>query len=139
MPRGGAHFSSKELTKVLSYYDIGVIYQLKPLSAGNRRAPKTVIISEQGKFLLKRRPRGKDDVYRVAFAHSVQNHLSVMDFPVTTLIATDENHTILKLNRHIYELFQFVTGTRYDNTVEATTDAGRQMGRFHKYLADFDY
>ena len=64
MPRGGAHFSSEELAEVLSHYDIGVIHQVKPLSAGDRRAPKMVVTSEQGKFLLKRRPKGKDDLYR---------------------------------------------------------------------------
>ena len=57
MPRGGAHFSSEELAQVLSHYDVGVIHEAKPLAAGSKRAPKMVIRSEQGKFLLKRRPR----------------------------------------------------------------------------------
>jgi Ser/Thr protein kinase RdoA (MazF antagonist) len=138
MPKGGAHFSSEELAQVLSHYDIGVIHQAKPLSAGSRRAPKMVIISEQGKFLLKRRPKGKDDLYHVAFAHAIQTHLAEKDFPVTSLVATcDENSTILQLNNHIYELFEFVTGSRYDGTIEATTDTGRQLANFHRYLADF--
>jgi len=138
MPRGGAHFSSEELAQVLSHYDIGVIHQAKPLSTGNKRAPKMVIISEQGKFLLKRRPKGKDDLYHVAFAHAVQTHLAERKFPVTTLVTTsDEKNTILKLNNHIYELFKFVTGVRYDGTAEATIDTGRQLANFHKYLADF--
>ena len=138
MPGGGAHFSSEELAQVLSHYDIGVIHQVKPLSAGSKRAPKMVIISEQGKFLLKRRPKGKDDLYRVAFAHAVQTHLVEKDFPVTSLVATcDENSTILQLNNHIYELFEFVTGSRYDGTAEATTDTGRQLANFHRYLTDF--
>jgi len=138
MPRGGAHFSSEELAQVLSHYDIGVIHQVKPLSTGNKRAPKMVIISEQGKFLLKRRPKGKDDLYHVAFAHAVQTHLAKRNFPVTTLVLTcDENNTILKLNNHIYEFFKFVTGVRYDGTAEATVDTGRQLAKFHRYLADF--
>lgn len=138
MPRGGAHFSSEELAQVLSHYEIGVIHQVKHLTAGNRRAPKMVIISEQGKFLLKRRPKGKDDLYRVNFAHAVQTHLAGKDFPVTNLVTTrDENDTVLQLNHHIYELFQFVTGYRYDGSAEATVDTGRQLARFHEYLADF--
>lgn len=138
MPRGGAHFSSKELAQVLSHYDLGVIHQVKPLSAGDKRAPKMVIISERGKFLLKRRPKGKDDLYRVAFSHAVQAHLAKKDFPVTSLVPTsDENNTILQLNNHIYEFFKFVTGVRYDGSLEATTDAGRQLARFHQYLKDF--
>ena len=138
MPRGGAHFSSEELVRVLSHYDVGVILQIQPLSGGNRRAPKMVIISEQGKFLLKRRPKGKDDRYRVAFAHAVQGHLARMAFPVTVIVATrDENNTILQLNSHIYEFFKFITGVRYDGSSEATVDTGRQLARFHLYLADF--
>jgi len=140
MPRGGAHFSTEELVRVLSHYDIGIILQVKPLSGGSRRAPKMVLISEQGKFLLKRRPKGKDDLYRVAFAHAVQNHLAAKAFPVTCLLATrDKNNTVLQLDNHIYELFKFVTGSRYDGLPEATIDAGRQLAKFHRYLTDFAY
>lgn len=140
MPRGGAHFSTEELVRVLSHYDIGIILQVKPLSGGSRHAPKMVLISEQGKFLLKRRPKGKDDLYRVAFAHAVQNHLAAKAFPVTCLLATrDKNNTVLQLDNHIYELFKFVTGSRYDGLPEATIDAGRQLAKFHRYLTDFAY
>ncbi len=140
MPRGGAHFSTEELVRVLSHYDIGVILQVKPLSGGNMRAPKMAIVSEQGKFLLKRRPKGKDDLYRVAFAHAVQSHLAAQSFPVTYLLTTrDKNNTVLQLNHHIYELFKFVTGSRYNGSEEATVDAGRQLAEFHRHLADFAY
>jgi len=138
MPRGGAHFSSEELAQVISHYDIGVIHQAKPLSAGNRRAPKMVVIAEKGKYLLKRRPKGKDDLFRVAFAHAVQTHLAKKGFPVTKLIPTsDENNTMLQLDNHIYECFKFVTGFRYDGSADSTTDTGKQLAKFHKYLADF--
>jgi len=138
MPRGGAHFSSEELIRVLSHYDVGVILKAESLSGGNRRAPKMVIISEQGKFLLKRRPRGKDDLYRVAFAHAVQNHLASKGFPVTSLLSTrDENNTVLQLNNHIYEFFRFVSGSRYDGSAEATVDTGRRLAEFHHHLAGF--
>jgi len=138
MPKGGAHFSSEELVKVLSHYDIGLINHVQSLSAGNRRAPKVVVVSEQGKFFLKRRPRGKDDLDRISFAHAVQNHLAKRDFPVASLIATsDDNNTILQLNHHVYELFKFVNGVRYDGSDEATADTGRQLAVFHRHLADF--
>ncbi len=140
MPRGGAHFSTEELVRVLSHYDIGIILQVKPLSGGNKRAPKMAIVSEQGKFLLKRRPKGKDDLYRVAFAHAVQNHLATKAFPVTSLLATrDKNNTVLQMDNHIYELFKFVTGTRYDGSEQATIDAGRKLAEFHQNLADFAF
>jgi Ser/Thr protein kinase RdoA (MazF antagonist) len=138
MPRGGAHFSSEELARVLSHYDIGVIHQVKPLAAGSRRVPKVVVTSEKGKFVLKRRPRGKDDLGWVAFAHTVQNHLSDKKFPLASLVPTrDEKNTILNLDNHIYEFFKFVRGVRYNGSAEATTQAGRNLARFHLCLADF--
>jgi len=138
MPRGGIRFSSQELARVLSHYDIGVIHQLRPLSAGNIRAPKMVVIAEKGKFLLKRRPKGKDDPYRVTFAHSVQLYLAKRAFPVATPVATcDQGGTFVQLNNHIYELFKFVTAVRYSGTAEATTDAGKQLANLHRHLQDF--
>jgi len=140
MSRGGAHFSSEELASVLGHYEIGAIQKVTPLTAGNRAAPKMVVLSTEGKFLLKRRPKGKDDFYRVAFAHAVQTHLTQRYFPVASLVATcDELHTILQLKDHIYELFKFVGGYRYDGSAEATVDTGRQLAKFHQYLTNFAF
>ncbi|OHB67855.1 MAG: hypothetical protein A2Y76_01760 [Planctomycetes bacterium RBG_13_60_9] len=138
MPRGGANFSSEELVRVLSHYDIGIVDRVKPLAAGNRRAPKVVVTADKGTFLLKRRPRGGDDLERVAFAHAVQQHLANKGFPVANLlVTTNEQTTALSLENHIYEFFQFVTGSRYDGSPEETREAGRQLAIFHRHLADF--
>jgi Ser/Thr protein kinase RdoA (MazF antagonist) len=137
MPRGGANFSSEELVRVLSHYDIGIVHRVKPLTAGNRRAPKVIVTADKGVFLLKRRPRGRDDLQRVGFAHVVQQHLARRSFPVTSLLATaDERTTALSLENHIYEFFQFVAGSRYDGSAQDTREAGRQLAAFHKHLAD---
>jgi len=138
MPRGSVHFSAEELVRVLSHYDTGIIYQVKPLAAGSRRVPKMVIISERGKFLLKRRQKVRDDIHRVLFAHAVQAHLAEKLFPVISLVPVrNENNTILQLDNHIYEFFKFITGFRYDGSSEATIDTGSQLAKFHQYLEDF--
>lgn len=137
MTRGGAHFSSGELARVLSHYDIGIIKQVKPLALGSTRAAKVTVISEQGKFLLKRRARGKDDPDRVAFAHSIQSELLKAGFPAPALLTASSGRTMLNIDKHIYELFEYVNGCRYDGSAEATTDAGRQLARFHLLLTDF--
>jgi Ser/Thr protein kinase RdoA (MazF antagonist) len=135
MVRGGAHFSSEELVKVLSHYDIGVVHRVTPLTGGDRRAPKVVVTAEKGTFLLKRRPRGLDNLARVAFAHAVQKHLAKRSFPVAALLATVDDHvTALSLENHIYEFFRFVDGSRCDGSPEATREAGRQLAVFHKHL-----
>jgi len=135
----GLRFTSIELSQVLSHYDIGRIQQVEPLLAGNRAAPKVIVISSKGKFLLKRRPKGKDDIYRVAFAHAVQTHLSQKYFPVPALVSNNEMSTILNLNESIYELFKFVGGNRYSGSADETIDTGRQLARFHQYLKNFAF
>ena len=137
---GGARFSSMELAQVLGHYDVGKIQEVEPLSGGNKAAPKMIVTSNKGKFLLKRRPKGKDDVYRVAFAHAVQNHLAQKYFPVPALVPTSaEMGTILNLNDKIYEFFKFVGGSRYTGSAEETTDTGRQLAKFHHYLENFAF
>ncbi|MGE5295389.1 MAG: hypothetical protein ACM3VT_11230, partial [Solirubrobacterales bacterium] len=76
MVKGGANFSSEELVRVLSHYDIGIVHRVQSLPVGNRRAPKVIVTADKGMFLLKRRPRGRDDLEKVGFAHAVQKHLA---------------------------------------------------------------
>ncbi len=124
----------------MSHYDIGKIRKVIRLVGGSKGAPKTVVVTTQGKFVLKRRPQGKDDVYRVAFAHAVQEHLSKRYFPIAPLLATrDEFSTLLQLNNNIYEMFKFVGGQRYSGSADETIDTGRQLGRFHQYLTNFAF
>jgi Ser/Thr protein kinase RdoA (MazF antagonist) len=133
-----ARFSSQELDEVLSHYGIGRVEELKPLAAGSGRVPKIVIISEQGKFLLKRRRKSKGLLQRLTFSHHVQAHLRQKAFPIIAPVATrDRGSPILQMGNRIYECFRFVTGVRYDGSVEAAVEAGRQLARLHRALADF--
>src|ERR1700756_5224359 len=90
-------FSAEELAIVISHYDIGVIDSIVEFPRGSRKAPKLLIVSEQGKFLLKRRARGKDDPFKVAFTHALQLHLANKQFPLPHLIGTRrENNSMLQ-------------------------------------------
>jgi Ser/Thr protein kinase RdoA (MazF antagonist) len=136
----GARFTSEELAEVLSRYDIGKIRKVMRLVGGSKHAPKIVITTTKGRYLLKRRLQGKDDVYRVAFAHAVQAHLAKRYFPVASLVAArDAFETMLQLRSNIYELFKFVGGIRFSGSVEETIDTGRQLAKFHQYLTDFKF
>jgi len=136
----GARFTSEELAEVLSRYDIGKIRKVMRLVGGSKHAPKIVVTTTKGRFLLKRRLQGKDDVYRVAFAHAVQAHLAKRYFPVAPLVtAGDAFETILQLRSNIYELFKFVGGARYSGSAEESIDTGRQLAKFHQYLTDFKF
>src|SRR6478672_3992033 len=131
-------FSAEELAIVLSHFDIGIIDSIVDFPRGSRKAPKLLIVSEQGKFLLKRRARGKDDPYKVAFCHALQLFLASKQFPLPHLIGTrKENNSMLQLRGAVYELFEYIPGQGYSQTLEATFDSGRVLGLYHKLLEGF--
>ncbi|HTL28269.1 MAG TPA: phosphotransferase [Tepidisphaeraceae bacterium] len=139
--RQGGHrekFSSEELAIVLSHFDIGVIDSIVEFPRGSRKAPKLLIVTETGKYLLKRRARGKDDPFKVAFCHALQLHLAAKQFPLPHLIGTKkENNSMLQWRNSVYELFEYIPGQSYPQTLEATFDSGRVLGLYHKLLEGF--
>src|SRR5262249_11209546 len=131
-------FGSEELAIILSHYDIGVIDSIAEYPRGSRKAPKLLIVAEQGKVLLKRRARGKDDPFKVAFCHAIQLHLAAKQFPLPHLIGTrKENNSMLQWRGAVYELFEYIPGQGYPQTLEATFDSGRVLGLYHKLLENF--
>ncbi len=131
-------FTTEELAIVLSHFDIGVIEGITEYPRGSRKAPKLLITSEQGKFLLKRRARGKDDPFKVAFAHGIQMHLASKQFPLPHLIGTrNDNNSMLQWHKGVYELFEYIPGQGYPQTLESTFDSGRVLALYHKLLLEF--
>jgi Ser/Thr protein kinase RdoA (MazF antagonist) len=136
--RERAQFAADELAIVLSHYDLGPIKEITPFKRGSRKSPKVFIEAGRGVFILKRRAPGRDDPLKVAFCHLVQNHLARQDFPVPHLIPTRRHkNSMVRYRQWTYELFQYVPGEAYDQSVRQTQDAGRVLGLFHKYLADY--
>src|SRR3954467_2145964 len=104
-------FGPEELPIVMSHYDIGVIESIVEFPRGSRKAPKLLIVSEQGKFLMKRRARGKEDPFKVAFCHAIQLHLAAQQFPLPHLIGTKrDNNSMLQHRGAVYELFEYIPG-----------------------------
>src|SRR5215217_7368119 len=139
-PKSGMResFSAEELAIVMSHFDIGVIDSVIDYPKGSRKAPKLLIVSEQGKFLLKRRARGKDDPYKVAFSHALQLYLASKQFPLPHLVGTKkDNNSMLQWRNGVYEIFEYIPGQTYPQTLEATFDSGRILGLYHKLLLDF--
>ncbi len=131
-------FSADELLIVMSHFDIGVIQSIKEYARGSRRAPKMLVTSEQGEFLLKRRARGKDDPFKVAFSHALQLFLASRQFPLPHLIGTrKDNNSMVQLQNAVYELFEYIRGNNYDYSLEATYDAGKTLALYHKLLRDY--
>ena len=131
-------FGAEELAVVLSHFDLGALESIHEFPRGSRKAPKLVVVNrKQETFLLKRRARGRDDPQKVAFCHGIQMHLADRQFPLPHLIGTrDDNNSMLKYGGATYELFEYIQGSGYDQSLEATAEAGRTLALFHKLLAD---
>src|SRR5688572_32884433 len=122
----------------MSHWDISIIEAITEFPRGSRKVPKLLINSENGKYLLKRRARGKDDPFKVAFAHAIQLYLASKQFPLPHLIGTRrENNSMLQWRGTVYELFEYIPGQNYPQTLEATFDSGRVLGLYHKLLEQF--
>jgi len=131
-------FARDELAAVLSHYNVGVIQSAKEFSRGSRRAPKLLLETAQGRYLLKRRATGRDDPFKVAFAHALMGHLGSRGFPVPALVGTcDEHNSMLQFGGHVYELFEYVEGERCDNSLEQTTHTGKTLASYHVAVDDF--
>lgn len=138
---GRQTFAADELAIVLSHYDLGIIEAIQEFPRGSRKAPKLILRTKDKDdlYLLKRRARGKDDPYKVAFCHAIQMHLAEKQFPLPHLIGTrSKNNSMLKWNGRTYELFEYIKGNSYDSSLEATTEAGRILALFHKLLKDYE-
>ena len=132
-------FGAEELAVVLSHFDLGTIDSIGEFARGSRRAPKLLITAEHGRFLLKRRAKGKDDPFRVAFCHAIQLDLASKQFPLPHLLGTKkENNSMLQWKGSVYEMFEYIPGQGYPYTLESTFDSGRVLGLYHKLLEKFN-
>ena len=130
--------SARELAICLSHYDLGSIEDIEEFTRGSRRAPKVVVDCQRGKFLFKRRAKGKDDLAKVAFTHQIQLTLASQNFPLPHLLGTrDDNNSMLVWESGIYEMFEYIVGSGYDASLDATFHSGKILGLYHKLLQDF--
>ena len=128
-------FTGEELAIVLSHFDIGVIDTVQEFPRGSRKSPKLLLRADTGLYLLKRRARGRDDPFKVAFTHAIQLHLAEQGYKLPRLIGTRrDNNSMLQFRGAIYELFEYIKGVSYDNSLEATQEAGRALAQFHTLL-----
>lgn len=128
----------EEATEVLKHYDIGRVEEAVEFARGSHAAPKVLLRTERGRFLLKRRPAIDDDPFRVAFAHSLQRYLVSKNFPLPHLIGTrGDNNSMLKLGDAIYELYEFIEGEHYNGGLVATYESGKTLGLYHKLVEGF--
>lgn len=131
-------FSAGEVAVVLSRYDVGIINAARDFARGSRRSPKLVLVTGSGGYILKRRAKGRDDPESVGFTHDLIRHLRARQFPAPTIVPTrTDNSSSLIVDERTYELFEFIRGDKYDESLDQTTHAGRTLARFHRAVREF--
>src|SRR6185295_15528046 len=84
-----ARITAGELVVVCSHYDLGAIEEVRRFRGGSRLAPKVLISTASGEYLLKRRAPGpSNSPTKVAFTHEVILHLASRGFPVPAIVGT---------------------------------------------------
>src|SRR5690606_24009891 len=99
-------------------------------------SPKLLIKSEKGAFILKRRAHGRDDPAKVAFCHNLQRTLARARYPLPRLALTRKGASMLSIGGRMYELFEYIHGQPYDQSLHATFEAGQALALFHRVLAN---
>lgn len=136
--RERATFDANELAVVLSHYELGIIESITEFPRGSRHSPKVGIVSQSGKFLLKRRPAARARPEKTRFAHEVQEHLIRAGFPVPKLLARrDAGKGALQIRDFVYELFEFIPGHPFGRTSQEAYEAGGLLARFHEATNGF--
>lgn len=127
-----------ELTTVCAHYNLGTVRHVSRLKAGSRSAPKVVLVSDRGTFLLKRRAPGHaSDPRTVALTHEVILHLEGAGLPAPELVGTvSGNNSMLQLGGRVYEVYRFIQGRTYDRSIDDADAAGALLARLHRALAD---
>lgn len=134
-------FSAREIAQVLSHYDIGVITEIREYRRGSRRAAKLKLVAERGEFLLKRRAEGRlfdSDRARAGASHKLQQIASKSGVPVAGLIALKSGGSLLEFGGRLYELYQWIPGTRYARHPEQARAAGIALARMHGAFTDIE-
>lgn len=120
---------------VLDHYPIGEIQSVREMIAGSAESPKAVIECERGKLLLKRRARGLENATLVGFAHEVILGCLDQGVCVPPMIGTkNDNNSMCQIGDKTYELFVFIDGTMFDQSVEHAHQSGMLLGELHRAM-----
>lgn len=118
--------SQREIDAVIRHYRVGKINDIRELPEGSFYSPKAILETERGTLLLKRRARGLDMPALVCFGHEVLLGCLEHGLCVPPLLATeDDRNSMVQHEDHVYELFVFIEGQRFDANRPAHA---RQLG-----------
>lgn len=135
-PHSRVKLTAEEAALVLNQFDIGAASSIQVLSRGSSRSPKAVVTTDGGKYLLKRRASHRQSERRVSLSHDVQNKLEAASFPLPIRIhIRNRDAVVLKVNEHVYELFEYIEGEPYSASIGEVREAGAALAKFHNIVA----
>lgn len=125
--------SQREIDAVIRHYRVGKVSDIRELPEGSVYSPKVILETERGTLLLKRRARGLDMPALVAFGHQVQLGCLAHGLCVPPLLATEhDGNSMVQHQDHIYELFVYIRGQRFDpSRPEHARQLGEMLQRTH--------
>ncbi|MBI5394245.1 MAG: phosphotransferase [Verrucomicrobia bacterium] len=117
-----------QLDDILAAFGLGRALDVRPL--GGTAARKWDILTERGRFVIRRRPDEFADAGSVGFDHAVLRRLDAAGFPVPCPVGA------LVRDDGTYEVLRWIEGEPFpDGDTEAIAEAGGFLARFHKTLA----
>lgn len=122
-------------SRVLGRYDLGEV--LSSQQGGGTAAPKILIATAAGRFLVRRRRPESSAEAVVAFDHGVIIALAGAGLPTVKPRVSRDGGTWVRLGDHAYEVFPFVEGLeRFSQGDRARiAAAGTTLARFHRATA----
>ncbi len=131
----GAQLATDEILSLLSQYTLGQPRNILNFKAGSRRVPKAIIETELGKFFLKKHPSTPSKLAKIKLAHQVESFLYEQDFPVPAIILANDGKSYQTRDNHAYEIFEFIDGHRFRNSINCINEVGLALGRFHREVS----
>lgn len=130
--------SSAQLVAVLAHYALGGVSALTPLKKGSKLSQKWIVTAGHGRYLLKKRNLSLQHRSHMLLAHQVQDFLRQFGYPVAELIKTEKTKSAYVTHEEeVYELTSYISGSRFDGSLEETFDAGKHLSYFHELLLNF--
>jgi len=120
------------------YYDFGHVEPPQPLPAAHqRRHRKLVVVTDQGKFLVKTYKRDLVILDALRFQHRLSDHLDQHGVPVARIKRTREGKGIVEMDDWAMEVQVFVEGEPMILTPTTLAVSAKALGDFHRVCRGF--
>lgn len=126
---------STDITRVLSYYDLGSIERVAATGHGfvNETA---IVVTRYGRFVV-RRNHYRFSLASVCYRHCLIDHLCQRSFPTARLVRNTNGSTVTIIDGRIYEVQEYVHGTDFEpGRSGQIAEVGATLAFYHQAVVD---